>query len=188
MNICVYCSASNKIDPAYFELAVELGSQLAQRGDTLVYGGSSAGLMGELARTVQAHGARVIGVIPQALVDLEVAYNNADELFITANMRERKAGMEARSDAFLALPGGVGTLEEVFEIMAARSLHLLEKPLVLLNYRHFYDPLIDLLEHMNQANFLRDGYQSMVYFAPSVQAALDYIDSYAPDSPDSENQ
>lgn len=183
MNICVYCSASNKIDPAYFQLAVELGGELARRGDTLVYGGSSAGTMGELARAVQAHGGRVIGVIPQALVDLEVAYNNADELFVTANMRERKAGMEARSDAFLALPGGVGTMEEVFEIMAARSLNLLAKPLVMLNHQHFYDPLIDLLEHMNQANFLRDGYQSMVYFAPTVQAALNYIDGYPAASP-----
>ncbi len=183
MNICVYCSASNKIDPVYFQLAVELGTQLAQRGDTLVYGGSSAGTMGELARAVQANGGRVIGVIPQALVDLEVAYNNADELFVTANMRERKAGMEARSDAFLALPGGVGTLEEVFEIMAARSLHILEKPLVMLNHAHFYDPLIGLLEHMNQANFLRDGYQSLAYFAPTVQSALDYIDGYPAKTP-----
>ncbi|MEP7291883.1 MAG: TIGR00730 family Rossman fold protein [Chloroflexota bacterium] len=178
MNICVYCSASDKIAAGYFALAVELGTEIARRGDTLVYGGSSAGLMGELAKTVQANGAKVIGVIPQALVDLEVAYHNADELFITANMRERKAGMEARSDAFVALPGGVGTLEEVFEIMAARSLGIVRKPLVMLNHEQFYDPLIHLLEHMHQANFLRAGYESMVYFAPTVKVALDYVDGY----------
>ncbi len=176
MNICVYCSASNAIAPGYFELAVELGTALARRGDTLVYGGSSVGLMGALAQTVQQQGARCIGVIPQALVDMEVAYHNADELIITANMRERKAKMEARADAFLALPGGVGTMEEVFEIMAARSLNLLQKPLVLLNYEHFYDPMIHLLEHMQTANFLRVGYETMVYFAPTVETALDYID------------
>ena len=179
LNICVYCSASDKIAPGYFSLAVELGEAIAKRGDTLVYGGSSVGLMGALARTAQQHGGRVVGVIPEALVAMEVAYNNADELFVTATMRERKAGMEARSDAFLALPGGVGTMEEVFEIMAARSLRIIDKPLVLLNHEHFYDPLIHLLEHMNTANFLRDGYGGMVYFAPTVNAALEYIDGYA---------
>ncbi len=176
MNICVYCSASDRIAPNYFALAVELGAALAVRGDTLVYGGSSVGLMGELARTMQARGARVVGVIPQALVDMEVAYHNADELLVTENMRQRKATMEARADAFLALPGGVGTLEEVFEIMAARSLSLVTKPLVLLNFEGFYDPLIRLLDHMQAANFLRAGYESMVYFAPSVTDALGHID------------
>jgi len=176
VNICVYCSASDKIAPAYFQLATDLGTLIAQRGDTLVYGGSSVGLMGQLARTVQEHGARVIGVIPQALVDKEIAYHNADELVITANMRERKATMEARADAFLALPGGVGTMEEVFEIMAARSLNLLQKPLVLLDHEHFYQPLIQLLEHMQEASFLRVGYETMLYFAPTIDAALEYID------------
>ncbi|HVU10116.1 MAG TPA: TIGR00730 family Rossman fold protein [Phototrophicaceae bacterium] len=176
MNICVYCSASNNIAPAYFDIATQLGEAIAQRGDTLVYGGSSAGLMGQLARTVQARGARCIGIIPQALVDMEVAYHNADELVITANMRERKATMEARAEAFLALPGGVGTMEEVFEIMVARSLNLLHKPLVLLNHGGFYDPLIQLLEHMQGAKFLRAGYETMVYFAPTIEAALDHID------------
>jgi uncharacterized protein (TIGR00730 family) len=177
LNICVYCSASNTIAPGYFNLTVELGTALARRGDTLVYGGSSVGLMGMLAQTMQQQGARVVGIIPQALVDMEVAYHNADELLITANMRERKAAMEARADAFVALPGGVGTMEEVFEIMAARSLNLLKKPLVLLNFEQFYDPLIHLLEHMQTANFLRVGYETMVHFAPTVEDALDYIDA-----------
>ena len=93
-------------------------------------------------------------------------------------MRQRKAAMEARADAFLALPGGVGTMEEVFEIMAARSLSLIRKPLVLLSFEGFYDPLIRLLEHMQAANFLRAGYESMVAFAPTVKDALSYIDSH----------
>jgi uncharacterized protein (TIGR00730 family) len=178
MNVCVYCSASNGIAPNYFALAVDLATALAQRGDTLVYGGSSIGLMGQMARTMQQNGARVIGIIPQALVDREVAYNACDELLVTENMRQRKAAMEARADAFLALPGGVGTLEEVFEIMAARSLNLVEKPLVLLNFEGFYDPMIRLLEHMQSAGFLRAGYETMVYFAPTVNDALDYIDTH----------
>jgi len=178
LNICVYCSASNKIAPNYFDLATDLGTAIAQRGDTLVYGGSSAGLMGKLAQTAQQHGGRVIGIIPQSLVDLEMAYHNADELLITPNMRERKANMEARADAFLALPGGVGTMEEIFEIMAARSLKLLHKPLVMLNFEHFYDPLLHLLEHMQSANFMRVEIESMVYFAPTVADALAYIDAH----------
>jgi hypothetical protein len=93
-------------------------------------------------------------------------------------MRERKATMEARADAFLALPGGVGTMEEVFEIMAARSLNLVDKPLVLLNVAQFYDPLVRLLEHMQEANFLRAGYETMVYFAQSIEDALDFIDGH----------
>lgn len=179
MNICVYCSASDLIAPGFFRITVDLGLALAQRGDTLVYGGSSVGLMGALARTMQEQGARVVGVIPESLVAMEVAYHNADELLVTTTMRERKAMMEARADAFLALPGGVGTMEEVFEIMAARSLSLIDKPLVLLNVEQFYDPLVRLLEHMQDANFLRAGYETMVYFAQSIEDALAYIDGYA---------
>ncbi len=183
MNICVYCSASNDIAPEYFQLAADLGVALAGRGDTLVYGGSSVGLMGELARTMQQHGGRVVGVIPQALVDKELAYQNADELLVTADMRERKAGMEARADAFLALPGGIGTMEEIFEIMAARSLKLLAKPLVMLNQAGFYDPLVRLLEHMRDAKFLRAELDTVVYFSPSIADALDYIDHYESAAP-----
>lgn len=179
MNICVYCSASDLIAPGYFQIAVDLGTALARRRDTLVYGGSSVGLMGALARTMQDQGARVVGVIPEALVAMEVAYNNADELLVTTTMRERKAMMEARADAFLALPGGVGTMEEVFEIMAARSLKLVSKPLVLLNVEQFYDPLLRLLEHMQDARFLRSGYETMVHFAGTIDDALAYIDGYA---------
>ncbi|MFN8452246.1 MAG: TIGR00730 family Rossman fold protein [Anaerolineae bacterium] len=178
MNICVYCSASDRIAPGYFQIAADLGTTLARRGDTLVYGGSSVGLMGALARTMQDQGARVVGVIPEALVAMEVAYNNADELLVTTTMRERKAMMEARADAFLALPGGVGTMEEVFEIMAARSLKLVDKPLVLLNVEQFYDPLVRLLEHMQESQFLRSGYETMVHFAGTIDDALTYIDTH----------
>ncbi len=180
MNICVYCSSSNTIDPKYFILAESLGGHLASRGDTLVYGGASVGLMGAIARSVHAAGGRVIGVIPQALVDREVAYHNADELVVTPNMRERKATMEARSDAFLALPGGIGTLEEVTEIMVGKHLRLLDKPLVLLDLEGFYQPLLTLFEHMRAAQFVHTPFEKMFHLAPTLDAAFEYIDGYRP--------
>ncbi len=176
LNICVYCSASDAIDVKYFKAAAELGAAIARRGDTLVYGGASAGLMGAVARSAQEGGAKVLGIIPQVLVDLEVAYHNADELLVVGDMRERKAAMEAHADAFIGLPGGIGTLEEVFEIMTLRYLKQTTKPLVLLNVEGFYDPLLRLLEHMDEGKFLRSGFESLVTFAPTVTAALDVID------------
>jgi uncharacterized protein (TIGR00730 family) len=105
MNICVYCSASDNILPEYFTLAADLGRTIAARGDTLVYGGATVGLMGEIARNVHKGGGRVVGIIPQSLVDKEIAYSPADELIVTGGFRERKAAMEERAD-FVALPGG----------------------------------------------------------------------------------
>jgi len=180
MNLCVYCSSSDNVDPKYFSVAAELGTRLAARGDTLVYGGASIGLMGAIARGVHAGGGRVVGVIPQALVDREVSYPAADELLVTANMRERKAAMEARADAFLALPGGVGTLEEISEIMVSKHLRLLDKPLVLLDVDGFYQPLIALFEHMRAAQFLRAPMEAMFHVAPDLDTAFNYIDGYRP--------
>jgi uncharacterized protein (TIGR00730 family) len=178
LNICVYCSASDNILPEYFELAAQLGAAMAARGDTLIYGGASVGLMGEIARNVQKGGGKVVGIIPQSLVDLEFAYANADELIVTNSFRERKAQMEARADAFVTLPGGLGTLEELFEIMNLRQLRMLEKPLVLLNHNGFYDPLARLIEHMQQANFVRTSLESLCYFSLDVPDTFTYIDSW----------
>jgi len=176
MNICVYCSAALHIDAAYFDVARELGERMAQRGDTLVYGGASVGLMGEVARAVQRGSGRVIGVIPRSLVDREIAYHEADELIVTHDMRERKRTMETRSDAFLALPGGIGTLDEVFEIMNLRQLRLTANPLVLLNQDGFYTPIRELLERMHTARFLRSEINDVVGFADNVEDALAMID------------
>ncbi|MFA6547179.1 MAG: TIGR00730 family Rossman fold protein, partial [Limisphaerales bacterium] len=114
-SICVYCSSSSAVDARYVEAAVEFGTHLGRRGLTLVYGGASVGLMGQLAQAVHRGGGRVLGVIPQSLRDREIAYEAADELVVTRDLRERKAVMESRADAFVALPGGFGTLEEVLE-------------------------------------------------------------------------
>ena len=177
MNICVYCSASVTIDPAFHTVAAQLGSAMAGRGDVLVYGGGSTGLMGEIARAVHAGGGKVQGVIPQALVEREMAYHNADELIVTVDMRKRKAEMERRADGFVVLPGGVGTLDELFEILSLRQLKLTLKPLVVLNQDGFYDPLCALLEHMQAASFLRTPLDALLGFAPDVPSVYAYLDA-----------
>lgn len=133
MNVCVFCSSSQKIDPKYLDLATRVGAELAERGHTLVSGGATVSCMGAVTSAARAAGGRTIGVIPQVLVDVEIADRGSDELVVTADMRERKGVMDARSDAFLVLPGGIGTLEELFEIWTARVLGIHAKPLVILD-------------------------------------------------------
>jgi uncharacterized protein (TIGR00730 family) len=178
-NICVYCSSSNAVAPVYFKTAEELGRRLAERGDTLVYGGSTAGTMGALAKSAQQHGGKVVGIIPQVLWDLELAYEQADELLVTRDLRERKGMMESRADAFIALPGGIGTLEEVAEVLALKSLKIHSKPIILMNVGGFYEPLVSLFDHMDQAQFMRHGFRDLYYLAPDVTSALDYLDGHA---------
>ncbi|HYY78109.1 MAG TPA: TIGR00730 family Rossman fold protein, partial [Actinomycetes bacterium] len=131
--ICVYCASADGLPEGYRRMARELGAELGRRGHRLVYGGGRAGLMGELAVAVQRHGGAVTGVIPRSLVEREVAFRQADELVVTTTLRERKAEMDARADAFVALPGGFGTLEELVEMVSLRQLRLHDRPVVLLN-------------------------------------------------------
>lgn len=151
---------------------------MAERGDTLVYGGGSYGLMGEVARATHAGGGRVIGIMPTFLKSQEFVFHDADEMIITTDMRERKAGMYQRADAFIALPGGIGTLEEVFEIMTLRSLNIAKHPLVLINTCGFYDPLQALLDKMNEERFLRRPVSEIFYLAADAFDALSYIDAH----------
>lgn len=174
--ICVYCSASHDLASVYIEAAVSLGRTLAGRGDTLVYGGGSFGLMGEVSRAAYEGGGRVIGVIPKMLLSVEFASKHADELIVTEDMRERKANMETRADAFIALPGGIGTLEEVFEIMTLRSLNQTAKPLVLINVEGFYEPLVGMLRQIYSRGFMRRDLPEIFYLARDVEDALNHID------------
>jgi uncharacterized protein (TIGR00730 family) len=178
--VCVYSSSSHSIDPAYAEAARALGAGLAERGDTLVYGGAAVGLMGEVARAVHAGGGRVIGVIPQSLVDREVAYQEADELIVTRDLRERKGEMERRSDSFVALPGGFGTLEEVLEVLTLRLLELHEKPIIFANINQFYDPLLALFERLYEARFARPESRSSYAVAADVPEVFRLLDDYQP--------
>lgn len=142
MNICVYCASSDTVADVYMAAAHDLGSAMAQCGWTLIYGGGSVGLMGAVARAVHAGGGTVIGIIPQALLDREVGYLDADELIVTTTLRERKRMMDERADAFVVLPGGFGTLEEVLEIITLRQLRYHDKPIIIVNVEGYFDLLL----------------------------------------------
>jgi cytokinin riboside 5'-monophosphate phosphoribohydrolase len=180
MVICVYSSSSDAVAPEYFEAARELGALMGTRGHTLVYGGARTGLMGELARAVHACGGRVIGVIPENIRARGVAYETADELLVTTDLRSRKAMMEARSDAFVALPGGFGTLEELAEVLTLKQLQVHSKPVVMVNTLGFYDPLADLFEHFYAQHFAKPEYRQLYHLAPGAADALDHIEHYEP--------
>lgn len=161
--ICVYCASSNHVDPAYFGVATAMGEAIAKQHCNLVYGGGSVGLMGKVAEAVELHGeesssrpqSKVIGVIPEALLHMEVGKTDCDELIVTKDMRTRKAEMDKRADAFVTLPGGFGTLEELFEVLTHKMLEYHNKPIVIVNHDRFYDPLIELMEHMYEHHFAR---------------------------------
>jgi hypothetical protein len=171
--ICVYCASSERIEARYVELATSVGTELARRGHTLVTGGGRVSMMGAVARAARDGGARTIGVIPAALRDLEVADTDSDELIVTGTMRERKAEMDDRADAFLALPGGVGTLEELFEVWTSRTLVFHSKPVVLLDPEGFYTPLLDWLRQLVDDGFVRTSALDLLYVAKTVTEALD---------------
>jgi hypothetical protein len=179
-SICVYSSSSDAVDGAFFALAEELGEEIARRGHILVYGGTNVGLMGAAARAARASGGKVIGVIPKFIADRGLAFDAADELIITNDLRQRKATMEERSDAFLAMPGGFGTLEEVLEVITLKQLQQHTKPVVFLNPDGYYDPLTTLFEHMYEHRFAKSVYRLMYSFAPDVRSALDYMEHYQP--------
>ncbi|MBZ5628515.1 MAG: TIGR00730 family Rossman fold protein [Acidobacteriia bacterium] len=181
-NICVFSSSSDALDASFFALAEELGAEIARRGHGLVYGGTNVGLMGAVARAVQRGGGKVVGVIPRFIADRGLAYEAANELILTLDMRQRKATMEARADAFLALPGGFGTLEEVLEVITLKQLRQHTKPVVFVNPDGYYDPLTSLFEHMYEKRFAKQAYRGMYEFAPDVRSALDYMDHYQPPS------
>ncbi|GAA4202192.1 TIGR00730 family Rossman fold protein [Streptosporangium oxazolinicum] len=172
MFICVFLASSQKIDKKYPELAEQVGTELARRGHTLVSGGARVSCMGAVARAARAGGARTIGVIPQSLVDIELADEGADELVVTTDMRERKGVMDARSDAFLVLPGGIGTLEELFEIWTSRTLGLHDKPLVVLDPWGIYAPLRELVEGMDEAGFTRPNVFDAISWTTTVDEAF----------------
>ncbi len=171
--ICVFCSARDKVDAAHREAAADLGDRLGRGGATLVYGGGSIGLMGIVARQVHAQGGRVIGVIPQSMVRQEIAYTEADELVVTQTMRQRKQIMDRRSRAFVALPGGFGTLEELFEVLTLRQLRMHDKPVVIVNIAGYYDPLLTLFEHLFTHGFANPKHRCTYRVVDDTAAALE---------------
>lgn len=174
--ICVFCASSEAIAPHYVELGAEVGAELAARGHSLVSGGGSISAMGALARAARAGGAHTTGVIPQALVEWEVADHDADQLVVTPDMRSRKGEMDARSDAFLVLPGGIGTLEELLEIWVARVLRMHDRPVVVLDPDGLYDPLREQIRVLVERGFLRPASAELLLWASTVQGALDLLE------------
>jgi uncharacterized protein (TIGR00730 family) len=178
--ICVFSGSSNGRRPAYRTAATLLGQTLVSRGYELVYGGARVGLMGAVADAVLADGGHVIGVIPQALVEREVAHTGLPDLRVVSSMHERKALMSELSDAFIALPGGWGTIEELFEVLTWGQLGLHRKPCGLLNVEGYYDPLMAFLRHGFDEQFVRTAFERMLLVSDSPAALLDAFASFEP--------
>ena len=170
--LCVYCGSSGAVDERYRAAATELGTSLAAAGIELVYGGGRIGLMGLLADAVLAGDGRVTGVIPTRLRDRELAHQSASELIVVGSMHERKRVMAERADAFAVLPGGTGTLDETFEIVTWRQLGLHDKPIFLVNIGGYWQPLIDLFEHIAAQGFARPLVPQTLEIVSSVPALL----------------
>jgi uncharacterized protein (TIGR00730 family) len=175
--ICVFCASSENIDRGYLELASRVGTAIAARGHHLVSGGGRVSMMGAVARAVRAGGGHTLGVIPRALLELEVADTDADELIVTEDMRARKGRMDAAADAFLTLPGGLGTLEELSEVWVAATLGMHSKPVVVLDPTGLYAPLHDLVTRMEAEGFLRRAAAEAVVWATDVDEALDAVEA-----------
>jgi uncharacterized protein (TIGR00730 family) len=166
--LCVYCASSDRLDPKYYAVADELGREMVRQGWGLVYGGGRTGIMGAVARAVKQSGGRVVGVIPEFMKVRELAYDEADELVTVITMRERKLLMETRADAFVTLPGGWGTLEEIMEILTLRQLDVVKKPCVFLNQDGFYDDLLRLFDRMLADKFFKPSNLQLFSVARTV--------------------
>lgn len=170
--ICVFCGSSLGKNPANEEAAHELGSRLADCGFRLVYGGGSIGLMGTLARSTLRSGGEVVGIIPRALLDREIGLVEATELLVTQTMRERKALMDERSDAFVALPGGFGTLEELMETLTLRQLQYHNKPIIIVNLDGFFTPLCELFAHFVDHGYVSERQRELYHVVETVDEAV----------------
>ena len=178
-SICVFCGSSQAVKGNYKSVATELGREIARRGADLIYGGASIGLMGCVARGVHEEKGRVIGILPEFFRKKDIEYLDADELIVTKDMRERKAKMDEKSDAFIVLPGGIGTLEETMEILSMRQLKLTNKPLVFINTDGFYDKLNETFSSMIERKFAKENIRNMFVMIPNPKNALEYIFNYA---------
>jgi uncharacterized protein (TIGR00730 family) len=170
--VCVYCGSSNNVDEQYRAAARQAGAMLAERGLDVVYGGGRVGLMGIVADTALAGGAHVTGIIPAHIQAREVAHTSLSALHVVDTMHQRKTMMVQKSDAFLILPGGFGTMDEFFEIVTWRQLRLHEKPVVIANIGGYWDPLLALMDHQIAQGFARPGDRDFIAVAPDMPAAI----------------
>ena len=174
-SICVYCGSRSGLNQAYAAAAAQVGHWIGSHGGQLVYGGGKSGLMGIVADAALQSGARVVGVIPKALVDKEWAHQGCTELYIVDTMHDRKRMMAERADAFLALPGGIGTFEELFEVWTWRQLGYHDKPIGILNVAGYYDRMMDFLASSVKEQFLGDWQMALVRSSDQYKALLEFL-------------
>lgn len=173
--ICVFCGSSHGARPAYAAAANRLGTLIAQRGYSLVFGGGNVGLMGEVARAAHAGGARVLGVLPSFLQHLEQPLKTAEELVVVPDMQQRKSIMLARSDAFISLPGGLGTFDEIFEVLSTAQLQVHQKPLVLVDTEGYFTQFEQLIARIVREGFAIRSIDKFYRIVPTPEAALDFV-------------
>jgi len=180
LNICVFCSSSDAVDPAYFAAATRMGELIATEGHTLVYGGGKVGMMGAVARAAHDSGGRVIGIIPDFMHSKNVVYEYCDELTVTAGIRERKAKMMECSEAFVVLPGGFGTLEELSELITQLQFGIITCPLAIVNTLGFFDPLLAVFEKFYQERFAKPELGRVLALVPDPGGAMGHIRNFVP--------
>lgn len=176
--LCVFCGSSNRVDARYRAAATAFGHLIGERGDELVYGGGRVGLMGLVADAALERGARVTGIIPRFLMDLEVGHGAVSELVVTDSMHERKAAMYDRADAFVVLPGGLGTLDETLEVLTWSQLRLSTKPVILVDVEGYWQPLLALIEHTIEAGFTRPANRELYRVVGGVDEVFAAIDAF----------
>lgn len=177
-SLCVYCGSSDRVDTVYLEAATEMGAALASRSITLVYGGGSTGLMGRLADAVLQNDGRVIGVIPIMFETPELQHTGLTELQVVGTIHERKARMVEMADGFVALPGGFGTFDELFEILTWSQIGLHKKPIGVLNVNAYFDPLLALIEHARSEGFIYREHSGLLVTETAPDTLLDHLEQY----------
>ena len=183
MNICVYSSSSNAIPEIYFGEARVLGRLIATSGWNMVYGGANVGLMHACAEAARANGSRTVGIIPELIHAHRLASPDDHEQIVTPNMRERKYLMRKRSNAFIALPGGFGTLEEILEVITLKQLNYHNKAIVFINTNGYYNPMLEQFALAYRENFAKESYRDMYFVASNAEEAISYIQQYQPSEP-----
>lgn len=177
-SLCVFCGSASGQKPLYTETAVKLGQSFLKRDIGLVYGGASVGLMGAIADTMLNDGGKVIGVMPQSLVDKEIAHKGLTNLHIVSSMHARKAMMADLSDGFLVMPGGLGTMEEMFEVWTWLQLGIHEKPIGLLNVDHYFDKMLAFLDHVVDQGFLKAEHKNLIQVDPTPEGLIDKLAAF----------
>ena len=179
MNICIYGASSDNINQKYWNAVFELGKTMATRGHSLVFGGGTSGLMGAAVRGVQNAGGFSVGIAPRFFDKPGILHNSCNEFIFTDTMRERKQIMEDRSDAFIAVRGGIGTFEELFEILTLKQLGRHSKPVAVFNINGYYDSLCEMMKHASDEGFMRSGSENILMVYDNINSILDYIEKEA---------